>query len=357
MKVAILGAGAIGFTTAIILGEMGHDPILWSPSGKRTALLARGNPLQASGVLSCSRAVGVADSLAEAIAASDAVLVAVDAAGHKPVLEAAAKYLRDGQPVIISAAYAMSALHLSRALKAAGVRLPIVSWSATIGTAQQDSLTDVTIRMVRPTIDAAAFGERQPGEGLEICRALFGDRFRPRGSALEIALLANSNPVFHVPVTLMNLTRVEQKETWFTYERTTEGVSRLIDALDAERLGIAAACGFSVQTVNEHFHHSFGEPLGSMATMMSSLFQAGIRPKGATSVEHRHITQDIPFGLVFASEVGRLVDVATPLHDAVIALASTALGRDFRTPSPLKDLLNCEHLTKADIIRIAQDGY
>ena len=44
MRVAILGAGAIGFGGAAFLSERGHEPILWSPSGKRTVELAAGAP-------------------------------------------------------------------------------------------------------------------------------------------------------------------------------------------------------------------------------------------------------------------------------------------------------------------------
>ncbi|HEU4661359.1 MAG TPA: NAD/NADP octopine/nopaline dehydrogenase family protein [Pseudolabrys sp.] len=356
MKVGVLGAGAIAFASAALLAERGHEPILWSPSGRRTVKLAFGEPLRASGAISWVGPVRVAQTVQEAVSGADAVLVAVDAAGHRPVLEAASPYVRNNQAIIISAAYALSALHLSKAVKSRGLHVPIVSWSATIATAHQESLTEVNVRIVRPMMDIAVFEEGGSGRGLEVCQTLFGERFRQKESALEVALIANSNPVFHVPVTLLNVTRVEQKEGWITYERTTECVSRLVEALDAERVAIGAAYGFSIPTVNEHFHHSFGVPLGSMAAMMASLFQRGLKPKGALSVAHRHISQDIPWGLVFASKIGKMAGVFTPMHDAVIALASTALGQDFERAWTSGALIDCDRLSKADMLRLSRTG-
>jgi hypothetical protein len=49
VRVAILGAGAIAYGNAAFLCRDGHDVILWSPSGRRTATLAAGAPLVASG--------------------------------------------------------------------------------------------------------------------------------------------------------------------------------------------------------------------------------------------------------------------------------------------------------------------
>jgi opine dehydrogenase len=355
MKIAILGAGAIAFTTAALLKERGHEPIIWSPSGKRTVKLAAGESMVASGALSCSHKVGTADSAKQAVLGADAVYLAVDAPGHKPVLDTVAPHLVAGQPVIISAAYAMSGLHLSQAMKSRGIKLPIISWAATIGTAHQESLTDVNVRLIRPMIDMSVLGEKEtrPGEGFELCRSLFGDRFKQCDSALEISLLANSNPVYHVPVTLLNLSRVERGEAWVTYEQTTPAVSRLVEALDAERVAIAAAFGFSIATVNQHFHRSFSVELGSMDAMMARLFQRGLKPKGAKSVKHRHLSQDLPWGLVFNSQVGKAAGVATPVHDTVIALASAALGRDQRAGQDS----GFEKRSKEELLRTSIEGY
>ena len=70
MRVAILGAGAIGLGMAALLCEAGHDAVLWSPSGRSTAGL-RDGPLIATGVLEGSFAPALASTCAEALARGD----------------------------------------------------------------------------------------------------------------------------------------------------------------------------------------------------------------------------------------------------------------------------------------------
>jgi opine dehydrogenase len=47
LRVSILGAGAVAYGAAAFLARAGHDPLIWSPSGARTAALAAGEPLVA----------------------------------------------------------------------------------------------------------------------------------------------------------------------------------------------------------------------------------------------------------------------------------------------------------------------
>jgi opine dehydrogenase len=54
----------------------------------------------------------------------------------------------------------------------------------------------------------------------------------------------------------------------------------------------------------------------------------GIGAQG--QLDHRYLTEDIGYGLVWLSDLGRRVGVATPVIDAVIQVGSTVLARDFR---------------------------
>jgi len=51
MRVGIVGAGSIAFGTAALLEQQGHRACLWSPSGVRTAELAEGAALRATGAV------------------------------------------------------------------------------------------------------------------------------------------------------------------------------------------------------------------------------------------------------------------------------------------------------------------
>ncbi|WP_447407668.1 NAD/NADP octopine/nopaline dehydrogenase family protein, partial [Clostridium perfringens] len=68
-------------------------------------------------------------------------------------------------------------------------------------------------------------------------------------------------------IALLNLTRMEKGEQWSQGGNITPAVGRFIEALDAERLAIAAHFGIAVRTVEEHFSLSFHIPIGTVSKM------------------------------------------------------------------------------------------
>ena len=51
LRVGIAGAGSVAMGTAALLHVNGHDPMLWSPSGRGTSELAIGADLAATGAI------------------------------------------------------------------------------------------------------------------------------------------------------------------------------------------------------------------------------------------------------------------------------------------------------------------
>ena len=131
MKIAILGSGAIGLASAALFASRGHAPIIWSPSGAGTAGLPQPPRLIATGALAGEWNIAASGDLADAINGADAVLLAVDAGGHVPVMRAAAPLLAPGVPFLIGAAHAMSAVYLSELLAARCVELKLSAADAT----------------------------------------------------------------------------------------------------------------------------------------------------------------------------------------------------------------------------------
>jgi opine dehydrogenase len=274
MRVSILGAGAVAFGAAAFLAKAGHDPMLWSPSGRRTRELAAGSPLQATGAIECSVSVRVARDCADAIANADAVLLAMPANGHKAAIDAAVPHLRDGLPVIISSHTSFAALYLSKRLATRGVRLPIIVWGTTVTTGRQRGDSHVHVATVRQKVDLATVPTEALDEGHALCTTLFGDRFVKRDGLLAIAL-SNLNPQNHLGIALLNLTRMEKGEEWGQAEHVTPAVGRIIEALDRERLAIASSFGLSVRTVREHFSLSFHVPMASVSDMNQEMHRQG----------------------------------------------------------------------------------
>ena len=297
MRVSILGAGAIAFGLAAYLAEAGHDPMIWSPTGARTKALAAGELLKATGVIEAVVRVRVAKDCKDAIANADVVMIALPAYGHKMVMDAAAPHLREGMPVIISSHSSFGALYLSKQLAERKVSLPIVVWGTTLVTGRQSGPTEIDVATVRQKLDVATLPFDALDEGFQLCTTLFGDRFVKRDGLLAIAL-SNLNPQNHLGIALLNLTRMEKGEQWSQGGNITPAVGRFIEALDAERLAIAAHFGIAVRTVEEHFSLSFHIPIGTVSKMNQEMDRQGRGGFGPTTIESRYILEDVPFGLL-----------------------------------------------------------
>jgi opine dehydrogenase len=356
MRVAIMGAGAISFGGAAFLEQNGHEPVIWSPSGRSTAALAKGKPLVATGAVTSEFHPRIAESCAEALAGAAAVLVALPGNGHRLVFDAMAPHLMADQIVLISGHLSFGALYLAKRLAERGVSVPIVAWGTTVTTGRQRGPTSVNVANLRKKVDVATVPLSDSARGLDICKELFGDRFVPRDDLLAIAV-SNLNPQNHMGIALCNLTRMERGESWSQNENLTDAVGRLMEALDAERLAIAGKLGVAVRTIREHYSLSFNVPPGSVGEMARRMHERGDATFGPTSLDTRYVLEDVPYGLVPTARLGRLVGAPATLHEAGIAILGAAYGRDFAAENDLLPALDFDHMPLDKLRRLARDGW
>lgn len=343
MKVGIIGAGAVAFGSAAFLAEAGHEARLWSPSGTRTKALADGAPLVSEGVVAGSFHPVVAATCAAALEGADVALVALPANGYRMALEAMAPHLRPGQVVIFSAHASFGALYLSHLLAARGVVLPIVALSTTVLRARQTSLTTVKVATLRKTVDMATWPQSEADAGHAACVALFGQRFNCRADLLAIAL-SNVNPQSHMALALCNFTRMEKGEVWGQSANMTAAVGRLLEALDAERLAIAAAFGREVRSMRQHYSLTYGLPDAPIGETAAILAGRGDPTMGPATIQTRYTLEDVPFGLVPLIWLARQAAVPVPLHEAGLALFSALYGRDLGAENDLLPALEAAGL-------------
>lgn len=356
MRIAILGAGSIAFGVAAFLAKEGHQPVLWSPSGTSTRGLAEGKLLVAAGAFQFSVPVAVADDCGAAVTDADAVIIAMPTNGHRAAMDAAAPYLRNGQPILISSHSSFGALYLSKVLAHRGIALPIIVWGTTVLTARRQSDHEVQINTVRQKVDVATLPSTDSRLGIELCTQLFGDRFVERDGLLAIAL-SNLNPQNHLGIALMNLTRMEKGESWGQGEHVTPAVGRFIEALDAERLAIAQSFGLSVRTVREHFSLSFHVPMGTVSDMNQQMHAEGRGGVGPASADSRYVLEDVPFGLLPTVLLGRLSGRPAVLHQAGISIFSAAYGVDLANINDLLPALALENLSPAELATLCKQGF
>jgi opine dehydrogenase len=334
--VAIVGAGPVGRATAAYLAHHEIPVALWSPSGKSTQALTSGGGrgrLAYEGALHGEADLGIL-ATPDALATFDVVVIAVPGHAYPAVLPRVAAHLHGKQLVIVSGALSLAPLWLFERAGKPNDRPVIASWGTTLATARHAGPAKVLINTLRATFEVAAIPSSRLGGVLETCRALFGERFTPMDNILATALL-NVNPVAHVAEVLPNLTRIDKRENWPLFDNLTPSAARIGVAVDLERQAIARAFGFDVRSIHEHTHLSYHVPLGSYAEMAAAIHAKYGGPPGPTTLEHRYVLEDVPYGLVFYETLARLVNVPVPNMSAAITLICSAYGRDLRLDNPL----------------------
>ncbi|MCD6359536.1 MAG: NAD/NADP octopine/nopaline dehydrogenase family protein, partial [Armatimonadetes bacterium] len=155
----------------------------------------------------------------------------------------------------------------------------------------------------------------------------------PAGSVLE-TMLCNGNPVIHPAVMLLNAGTVERSGgAWEFYEEgVTPTVAALIRAVDEERLALGRAAGIELLPEPEMSRRQgYSETADYLTAYRDG---PGFQNLGGpATLEHRYLTEDVACGMVTWLELAAVLGVEMPVCEAIVRLASTALGRDLRAQS------------------------
>jgi opine dehydrogenase len=330
MRLAVLGAGAIGPASAALAASRGHRVVLWSPSGAGTRGLEAG--LHAEGVLSGHFALEVAADLPGAFADADAALLAVPAYAYETVLPAIAAALPAGLPLLISPAASLAPLALDALLAARGAapdRAPIGAMGTTVGGARRLAPDRVRVAMLRSALEIAAVPAEAAPAMAALARELFGQDYPLSPDAFHVSLI-NVNPIAHAVLALTNVTRMERAEDWPQYSMMTEAACRLMSALAAEREAVAAAYGHGIPSIETFFHRANQVPMGRLADMTAAIAAARGDIRGPRSTDSRYVTEDVPFGLAYYLRCAAPKGVPMPVTDAVVTALEVLWGRELR---------------------------
>jgi len=128
--------------------------------------------------------------------------------------------------------------------------------------------------------------------------------------------------------------------------------------VDQERLALGAAMGFPQTDGMEIFHRYYGHrEWDSWHTFFTqSLAHGGNGPSAPPSLQHRYLTEDIPYALVPMTAVGEVMGVPMPHMNALVTLACTGIGENYRETGRSLKRLGLEGLNKEQIIRRFVEG-
>ncbi len=335
MRVAVLGAGNGGVASAFDFAQHGHDVSLYAPAefAVNTVAVREAGGITASGDLEGFATIRYAgDDVAEAMAGAELAVLVGPAYSTEPLAAQVGPHLTDGMAVLVCPGSCAGAIAFKRA---AGLALD--DDGVIVG---ETSTLPYAVRVTRPGV-INVFLKLTTGVYLAGLPRAHTDRLydlvKEVWPAVEKAdsvfqtTLQNGNPIIHPAVTLLNAALLERTGGGFLFyeEGVTESVGRMIEAVDNERLAIAAALGVNV----------LSEPaIGSkQGYMLEENYSTGyITAPGFLGItaqpqlDHRYLTEDVGYSLIFLADLAARLDVPTPVIDAVITIASVVLARDFR---------------------------
>jgi opine dehydrogenase len=350
MKLAVLGAGAIGPASAVLAISRGHQAVLWSPSGAGIAGL--GGTITAEGLIAGDFPLPSTTSLDEAFEGADAAFLAVPAYAFDAVLPRIAEALPAHLPLLIAPAASLSPLVLDALLARRGAdpgRAPIGAMATTPGGARRLGPARVKVAMLRSAVEMAAIPAAAAPAMAALAHDLFGLDCPLSPDALHAALL-NLNPIAHAVLALTNVTRMEHAEDWPQYAMMTPAACRMMEVMGAERDALAAAFGHRLESLATFLHRANGLPLAPLADLTAAIARKRPDVLGPKTMESRYVTEDVPFGLAFYQAIAATAGIAMPVTGALVTALEALWGRDLRR-NPLLDTIDL-----ADLPRLLRDG-
>jgi opine dehydrogenase len=344
-KVAVLGAGSGGFMSAADFGLMGYEVALFSRSFDKIAgvkekggieiLDIDSRPTGEFGKVACAT-----DDIAEAVKGAQVIVNPIPYFVCEEYARLVAPHLEDGQ-VVLYLGKGGASLTWARVLREMGIdkRVYLADCNTLPYGASRKGDAQVRLENRTQNLIIATFPGKDIDHVIQVAEELYpsahGYTLRAGQNAID-SILVDYNAITHTPPMICNAGRIERGDRdfhLFGKEENTPAVVRIIEKIDRERMAIGEKLGLKQYPLEEEIMLVKWNPNGEDHVL--PLYDAIHTPflevcEGPFSLNVRHLTEDIPYGLVTFSSLGRLVGVPTPFTDAVITLAEGLLDRDFR---------------------------
>ena len=364
-KIAILGAGNGGCAAAADLTLRGFQVRLFARSESTIAKLAKLGEIELveSGVSKKAAPYFMSPHLPPVVQGVDLIVIATPAVGHEYLAKGLANYVGDGQRILLNPGHTGGSLHFANLLRQLGCK-------AQVQLCETVTLTYIC-RMPQPgrveiyrrttNLRCAALPGKHTEKLVREIQSVFPNVIAA-ANVLETGF-SNINAIMHPAGMLGNAGWIEKTGGDFLYYREgiTPSIGAWIDALDGERLEIVRALGLTPLRFVDIFHGAGLTTTGARDS--GSAYQAihesepNFTIKSPPSLDHRYIKEDVGYGLVPMAEIGKLLGIETPVMDALITLASVALGIDFRVEGLTLEKMGLAGVAPADLQRILIDGF
>jgi len=330
-KIAVLGAGNGGCALAAHLSLQGHMVNLFEAPELAESFepLAQKKEIVISGKAenSIAKLNKATTDIADAVKGVDTVFISVPAFGYARMSQLLVPFLVPGQLVVFLPGSFATFILLGE-MKQQKTRPDItIAEGATLPyAARLKERNHVEIEGTTFVLPVGVFPATRSEPVIKKLQTYYPEIIGC-GNVLDSAL-NNLNPMTHPAPMLLSTSFIEGKEGFYLYrDGITDGVKRVMIASDRERIALRKALslpephyGYHQFTPFEVFEDFFGK---------GCLVETGYQLKGPASMTNRFITEDVPYGLVLFSILGKKLGVKTAVIDSIVELAGTVNDEDY----------------------------
>jgi len=363
-KIAVLGAGWGGLSILSDLTVRGFEVNLWNHRPERIQPIVEKRHvdiLDSKGEFSVELRpeTKVSTNMKEVVEGCSILFSTVPAFAQRNVTMELAPYLMDGQLLIflpgscgsLEAAHVLHNIGVEKdIILAEGLSLPQSGRVIAPGKIRAAS-TLIRDKKSREKAERfAVFPAKRTGEALQMLEGIY--RFRKSKNVLEVGLL-NVNFLIHPGPYVLNIVTIERTngDISLLNEGMSPSVLKIMDKMDAEKLELCNKLRVEPVPCDDlYWEFSHGPVYRWPKNPM------GFRDKIPDIRTSRYITEDVPYGSVMWSSFGDMVDVDTPVTDAIIKLASVIQDVDYMREGRTTDKLGVSGMTVDELERYLHEG-
>jgi opine dehydrogenase len=328
-NIAVLGGGNAGFAIAGFFSHLGHSVQLYKKSLTNNQKVIDYR-IVSKGVVEFESKIGlVTNCMKEALEGAELIIITVPAYCHDALFDELIEY-HNQKAMICLMPDNYGGFLLIRKLREKGMPhfKKVISLNSVLFACRQIDPETTSMKGVKNEIMISSVYPEAINEGLRILNDIY-PIFKKGVDIFEV-LLSNMNPVVHTAATLLNAGWIETTQGDFDFykEGISPSVANYIERIDNERIAIGSKLGISLDSLLVNMHKLYGSV---EKDLYFSLSRSGVHTKDLApiSLDSRYINEDIPYGLMPMSRLGKLLNVQTRAIDTIISLSEIMLDKIF----------------------------
>lgn len=353
LSVSIIGAGNCGCTFAADLVNRGFDVLLYGHPHHRRNIdaIRRAGHLVARMEIEGKFHPTVTTEMATAVQFSRFLVVTVPSYGHDDIIGE----LKDfdlSRHIVVAINANFFALACSKELNALAIletnASPYASWV---------QKGEVLVGGIKTILPIAAFpntlGEEQWSQIAEI----FPQPLQWCNNVFEIGMQSN-NGAIHPIGAILNTGRIESTKGDFFFYRDgiSPSVGNVIEAVDRERLKIANALGFQLQSVLQEMVGFYGGAFDKFSDFAFHTSVHNATKATPTQMQDRFVTEDVPYILVPWYELGAKVGIEARTMKAVVEISSVINGINYFESGRNLRRLGMDQMSRTELLQFVDSA-